>query len=346
VLRQKAPWGSASVSTDLGMLIFSDDFRRYVLLESLFETRWKYVHRKWAISDPKLHFTTQDQGIENIVKRELPAGMWPRRQRSGTVYYYYSFDRKEKEIALGNDLPAAIARYHKLEIERLTASFTTSISMIQIITQFERCEPHPEARHAVKRRSNELKLLNSFFAEIGSPSMANIGSQSEYETWLRHRNKATGFDSIRLLRAIWRFAQRYGYVANECPWTPTSQQKERVNMEIADVLLPYSETELHALLEEILNPRPAAATNRIPTESLPENFQKSLDGLEFELDIAKLAALRDLRDSYRDDLARALQNITVQHLVDLLTSSTRLMHVPPGTIDLTARRRNLISDLH
>lgn len=280
-----------------------------------------------------------------MVKRNLPTGMWPRRQRSGKVYYYYSFNRKEKELPLGNDLSAALERYHSLEHLRLTKSYAGALPVLQMIKQFERSEPHPADRHAATRRENELKLLNEFFAENGNPSVANIGLQAEYERWLTRHTKATGFDSIRLLRLIWRFAQRYGYVDTECPWMPTSQQRERVDMEIADVLIPYAPTDLRTVLEEILTPQAVTEAIRQSPRTAPESHLNDLGGLEFELDIAKLAALTALRDSHREDLARALQRLTLQHLVELLRSSTRLMHVPPGHIDLTAQRRKLISGL-
>lgn len=280
-----------------------------------------------------------------MVKRNLPVGMWPRRQRSGKVYYYYSFDRKEKELPLGNNLSAALERYHALEHLRLTKSFSGDLPVIQMIRQFERSEPHPAGRHAATRRANELQLLHEFFAETGNPSVANIGLQSEYERWLTRHTKATGFDSIRLLRLIWRFAQRYGYVDTGCPWMPTSQQRERVGMEIADFLIPYAPTDLRTVLEEILTPQAVTEAKRQSPPTAPESHLSDLGELEFELDVAKLAALMALRDSHREDLAHSLQSITLQHLVELLRSSTRLMHVPPGYIDLTARRRKLISDL-
>lgn len=323
----------------------SGDLRNYALLEFLRAMPWKYARRKWAISGPKSLFYIRGRDAKAMAKRNLPTGIWPRRQRSGKVYYYYSSDRVERELPLGSDLPVALERYHALERLRLAESSAGGLPVLELLKQFDRCEPRPTGRHAANRRVHELRLLHEFFVEANNPLVANIGPQSAYETWLTRRPEATGFDSIRLLRLAWQFAQRNGYVDTICPWTPTSQQRERVAMEMADVLIPYAPAQLRILLYEILAPQAAMPAQQphqtIEPTILPDDFGT----LEFDLDIAKLATLPALRDSHREDLARALQVLTLQDLIDLLQSSTRRMHLPPGRIDLTARRRKLISSL-
>jgi hypothetical protein len=280
-----------------------------------------------------------------MTHRTLPAGMWPRQQRSGNVYYYYSINRKEKELPLGSDLSIALPRYHAFERERLIQSYPDGLPIGALLTQFERSESRAVGRHAVMRRKRELELLRNFFDKVGNPTIANIGKQTDYENWLVDQPKATGFDSIRLFRMIWRFALRRGYVQLDCPWLPTSQQHERIAMEIVDILQAFSPPKLRVILSAILSTRvvPPTAPPGSPVATM-EPIMDSAD-LQTELGVAKVRALIALRDNQREDLIPSLQKTTLQTLVDLLGSQTRLMHIPPGRIDLAAKRRKAVENL-
>ena len=273
-----------------------------------------------------------------IHKNKLPNGLWARPQRSGRTYYYYCFDRKQKEVALGADLTLALQRYHDMERDRLLRLYPRGIPILTLLEKFARTDPGSPTRHGQTRRKHELRLLRRFFSEADNPGVLDLPSQAEYQSWISVQKERTGLDTVRLFRRLWSLAQRHGYVSSGCPWHATHQQHERVLMELSDILYPRATPKLRRLLGAVLSsecpPSGQTAASRIDYQIL-----------EAELSITRIVILRTLHENLREDLVSALEKLSVADLIDITTSSSRAVHRPPGGIDLWQSKSSSIGNL-
>jgi hypothetical protein len=293
----------------------------------------------------KSHLPTLANAINVMRQGKLPVGLWARRQRSGKTYYYYCFDRKQKEVALGADLVSALQRYHEMERERLFCLHPRGMPVLTLIQQFARTDTGSPTRHGQTRRKHELRLLHQFFSDAGNPSVHALPRQTAYESWVSSQKERTGLDTIRLFRRLWALARRHGYVHSNCPWQETHQQPERVLMELSDVLYPSATPALRTLLATILLPERSvsepARSPVNPADAASTEYRK----LEAELSITKIVVLRTLLESHREDLIPSLEKLSVADLTGLITSSTRAAHIPPGSIDLQFAKSTAIRNL-
>lgn len=277
----------------------------------------------------------------------LPAGLRSRRQRSGVVYFYFAAAPGVKEVPLGSDPIRALEQYQVLQRELLLATRPEGLAAMDLLTQFQKCTPRPTTRHARTRRASELAQLSAFFTECGNPSVSSIPSLQTYQQWLGHRADTRNFDSARLFRRIWELMRQHEYIGEICPWASVPSYSERVTLELADVIYPFATSELKQTLAQLLDRLTANSTaSPSHTEPAPSRLGDALlTNLESQLASAKHAAVIALANSHRDDLRPSLAKLAVHDLQSVLTSSTRVRHLPPGKIDLTLERKLVISRL-
>lgn len=276
---------------------------------------------------------------------DLPAGLRARRQRSGRVYFYFSPGARVKEVPLGQDAGQALERYQALQREHLQAARPNGLFASDLLAQFEKCNVLPKNRHAQNRRRQEAQLLQSFFMERDDPPISHLPSLEDYQEWLNRRHDVRNFDSVRLLRHAWQFMLQNNYVSNPCPWASVSSHRERVVLELADILYAYAPSDLRQLLERVLN---QATSNAIEPHGAIVTAPGRLEGsksaeLEKQLATATRSACVALASNHRDDLLPSMQKLSIQELSEILASPTRVKHLPRGTIDLTLHRRLAIA---
>lgn len=277
----------------------------------------------------------------------FPAGFRSRRQRSGAVYFYFFPATGGKEVPLGKDVRAALEEYQVLQRKLLVATRPHGLSALDLLRQFEKCNPKPANRHATERQAHELMLLRAFFSEKENPLAHSIPDLLTYQQWLENRTDTRNFDSVRLFRRAWEFMRRHEYLTGTCPWTSVPSYSERVALELADILCSYSASELKRMLAQLLDPKGLDNTAFQPTFTAKSDQLGSdpFDDLRGQLANAKHAAAIALTSCQRDDLVAPLLKLTIDDLIRVLRSATRVRHLPPGRIDLTMPRKQVISRL-
>jgi hypothetical protein len=277
----------------------------------------------------------------------LPAGLRARRQRSGTIYFYFSSGPGIKEVPLGSNQTSAFVQYQVLQRRRLMDMRPHGITMLDLLTQFQLCEPPPAERHARLRRDKELTQLHTYFSECGNPTVRESPDLQNYLSWLAGRAPPRNLDSVRLFRRIWNFMQRHNYLDSPCPWASPPSHRERIALEIVDILSLYAPPRLKQLLGQILDP---ASTLGIPQSdptlaSVESSGEDIENGLTAALEHARRDASEALMNSHRDDLLGPLAALTIDELLALQSSPTRANHLPPGKIDLSIGRKTVIARL-
>lgn len=278
-------------------------------------------------------------------KTDLPTGLRARRQRSGRVYFYFSSGAGIKEVPLGQDANQAWERYQALQREHLQAARPNGLFASDLLTQFQKCNARPKSRHAQNRRRHEAQLLHSFFMAHGDPLINGLPNLEDYQEWLNRRHDVRNFDSVRLLRRAWQFMLLNNYVSDSCPWATVPSHRERVVLELADILYAYAPSDLRQLLDLVLNQAtPSASEPHSAIDAVPGKQVGSESAeLERQLATAMRSACVALANNHRDDLLPSMQELTIQDLFEILASPTRVKHLPRGTIDLTLHRRLAIA---
>jgi hypothetical protein len=279
--------------------------------------------------------------------RTLPSGLRARRQRSGTIYFYFCPSPGIKEVPLGSDEASALAQYQVLQRQLFMVTRPHGIRVLDLINQFQLCEPPPIERHARSRRHQELTQLHEYFTECANPTVQESPNLQIYQKWLALREDTRNLDSVRLFRRIWGFMLRHGYLDNPCPWPSSSSHKERIALELADILCLYAPSKLKQLLGQIFDSTSLPLVSPSDSALFGQNLsgQNVRDVLAAELAMARVIANDALRNSHRDDLIIPLATLTIDDLLELLSSSTRINHLPPGKIDLTVARKSTIARL-
>jgi hypothetical protein len=267
--------------------------------------------------------------------RNLPTGLLARVQRSGRTFFYFRASPNEKEVPLGNDLEAALARYQFIQKDQFLSAQGKEIRVLDLLAHFQRCSTPPAERHGRMRRKSELKGLVNFFTDIDNPVIVSIPAMHQFEQWSLRRNEVRSLDSVRLFRNIWRFFVRHNYIEFPCPWTVTGQYHERVTLELIDILYPYADTPLREVLE--------VALRCSSDESALLLDETSKKGLLHALRKAKDAACFDLKQSFRNDLLPALHNLSSEMLNQAILSATRIKNLPIGKINLNDPKRQIIA---
>lgn len=268
---------------------------------------------------------------------DLPTGLLARAQRSGRTFFYLRVSPNEKEVPLGSEQAVALARYQVIQRDRFLTKKGEDIRTLDLIAQFKRCTAPPTDRHGQSRRKFELKTLADFFTETGNPAIDSIPAKHQFEQWVLNRDEVRNLDSVGLFRRIWGFFLKNGYIELQCPWAVTGQHRERLTLELSDILYPYSETPLREILQVLLR-QSSEPSILLIGEDLDAKKDFSCALLR-----AKDAACRDLEQSLRNDLIPALHNLTGAMLSDAILSATRVKNLPPGKINLTNQTRSIIS---
>lgn len=278
----------------------------------------------------------------------FPAGFRARCQRSGIIYFYFLPGTGIREIPLGKDPACALERYQTLQRELFISARPDGLFALDLLDQFQKCHPRPPDRHAHSRRKQESTLLRTFFTECGNPTLDSIPDLHSYQEWLGRRRDARNFDSVRLFRRIWEFMRRHEYVGGTCPWASVPSHDERVTLELADILYPYAAPELKRVLTQLLDPKTPDDVSSLDDgrRATPRPGNEPLNNLRDQLDAARCLAAEALANCHREDLLPRLSRLTVRDLTELLGSSTRTRHLPPGKIDLGIARKLVISRLH
>ena len=276
---------------------------------------------------------------------DLPAGLRARRQRSGRIYFYFSPGTGIKEVPLGQDCNQALDHYQALQREHLQAERPNGLFASDVLAQFQKCNARPRNRHAQNRRRQEAQLLHSFFMEHGDPLINRLPSLEDYQEWLNRRHGVRNFDSVRLFRRAWHFMLQNSYISDSCPWASLSSHRERLVLELGDILYAYAPSGLGQLLERVLSQEISpkieshSAIDAVPGKPAGSESAE----LEKQLATAKRSACAALANNHRDDLLPVMQELTIQDLVEILASPTRVMDLPRGTVDLTLHRRLAIA---
>ncbi|WP_372438208.1 tyrosine recombinase XerC [Pseudomonas chlororaphis subsp. aureofaciens] len=152
-----------------------------------------------------------------------------RKQRSGTIYYYYDMGGSpRKEIPLGSDYGLAIVEYAKLEKSRVSSALVQEVLTFAYVANIYMAEVVPtKGPTTQKDNARELKQLLKFFDDPPAPLEA-IEPQHVVQ-YLRQRGKTAPVRANRekaLLSAIWNFARSSGYTALANPCAGVKGHKE------------------------------------------------------------------------------------------------------------------------
>ncbi|WP_223504876.1 tyrosine recombinase XerC [Pseudomonas sp. BF-R-24] len=163
------------------------------------------------------------------IKPDSVARLRKRKQRSGTVYYYYDTGTKpRREIPLGSDYGLAILEYAKLEKTRVSAALARTVITFDYVANLYMEEVVPTKASATQKdNARELKQLLVFFNDPPSPLEAI--EPLHVRQYLRYRSKTAPMRANRekaLLNSIWNFARQSGYTALANPCSGVKGNKE------------------------------------------------------------------------------------------------------------------------
>lgn len=221
----------------------------------------------------------------------------------------------------------------------MIAAHPGGLRALDLVLQFQRCNTLPVERHGRSRRNDELKVLAEFFSESGNPYINCLPSQRQFESWVIRQDAVRNFDSVRLFRMIWGFFTKHGYIDSECPWKSIGQHRERVTLELADILYPYSLSPLKEILGALLT------SNSEISHAIVSDDKAARAMIWDALGTSKQAARIALAESFRNDLIPALLDLSYETLFEVLLSSTRIKNLPPGKIILREQKRTVIASL-
>jgi hypothetical protein len=271
--------------------------------------------------------------------RDLPTGLLARVQRSGRTFFYFRAHPAEKEVPLGCDRDVALGRYQLMQRSRLIEACPGGLRAIDLVLQYQRCNAPPLERHGRSRRREEVNVLVDFFSERGNPYITSIPPQKQFESWVTEKDNIKNLDSIRLFRMMWSFFTKHGYIEIECPWKTTGQHRERVTLELAEILHPYSTPPLRDVLDAMLTFGVVSSVTELAA------FSASRAMIQKALHASKRAARDALEENFRSDLVPALLDLTCEDLFDILSSSNGIKNLAPGKIDLKGGKRTAVRRL-
>lgn len=152
-----------------------------------------------------------------------------RKQRSGTVYYYYDTGQKpRREIPLGCDYGLAILEYAKFEQTRTSADMAQTVLTFEYVARLYMQEVVPTKAPATQKdNARELKQLLIFFNDPPAPLEAI--EPHHVVQYLRYRSQTAPVRANRekaLLSSIWNFARQCGHTALANPCAGVKGNKE------------------------------------------------------------------------------------------------------------------------
>ncbi len=141
------------------------------------------------------------------------AGMRPRRQKSGKIYYYLDLGGKpRKEIPLGSDYILALQEYIKHQEIVPPAS---AVTFDDVLLKYEVEELPTLAVKTIATNKSDLKHLKAAFS--GAP-LAQIRPMHIKQFLKKHKDKPTTANRCkRLFSTMWNHARGWGYTDAENP---------------------------------------------------------------------------------------------------------------------------------
>lgn len=144
----------------------------------------------------------------------MPPNMRPRKQRSGTVYYYLrTSDRPRKEIPLGSDYILALKKYAELNAIEAPKG---DVLFGHVIVRY-RLESLPKlAKSTIDTQTSDLKHVEAFFKDAPLDEMEPVHIRKFLD---KHRDKPTTANRCkRLVSTMWNQARGWGYtnLPNPC----------------------------------------------------------------------------------------------------------------------------------
>lgn len=139
--------------------------------------------------------------------------MHPRKQRSGTVYYYmYTGDKPRKEVPLGADYILALKKYAELNLIETPSEPTFG----DIITKYV-AEALPKlATNTIRIQRSDIKHVQAYFQDAPLNQIKPVHIKQFLN---KHSDKPTTANRCkRLVSAMWNLARGWGYtdLPNPC----------------------------------------------------------------------------------------------------------------------------------
>jgi len=158
----------------------------------------------------------------------LPSGLHARRQRSGTVYYYYDLRNTPRRwIALGADYALAVKKWAELEMDA-KPRHAQIITFRYVAERYLREIVPAKASRTQKDNLLQLQFLYMFFDN--PPAQLDQIKPKHIRQYLDWRGKASKTQANRekaLFSHIWNKAREWGYTALTNPCAGIKGFRER-----------------------------------------------------------------------------------------------------------------------
>ncbi len=191
-------------------------------------------------------------GRKRTTNLNCPEGMRPRKQRSGTVYYYLEArdpaTGKIKEIPLGPDFVLALQKYCEL----VKASDKPAVTWGQVVARYMLEALPKKAKKTQEDEISRFKRLNKFFED--DPAIESIEPKHLrlYQKWRiqsmaeaeskriaegrppsrRGNGEVAVNRELTLFSTVWTFARRSDFTAMPCPAETVARFRERGRQDV------------------------------------------------------------------------------------------------------------------
>jgi hypothetical protein len=264
--------------------------------------------------------------------------MRARRDRHGTITYCLA-RRDGTRVALGKDFKQACEMWAKEQCALVRLDRPTTA--LRLLAGFELCSLPPAEKQVAVRRNCEMQTLRSYFLERNDPRLHEINDEDGFLKWHMNDGGSGAPDAvIRLFRKVWKFAQQLELVNSNCPWRTFDLRKVRLQAEVADVVRTFASSPLKEFLEELWAVKPAAS-GRQGAHMDHAHVESLRAALEHAI---KRAALM-LSRCGRSDLLAPVYQLEIADLLALRNSPVLALCRPPGTIDLSHQRTEMLASL-
>lgn len=152
-------------------------------------------------------------GRKPTVNLNMPPHMHPRRQRSGTIYYYmYTGDKPRKEVPLGADYILALKKYAEFNLIEAPSEPTFN----DVITKYV-AEALPKlAPNTIRIQNSDIKHVQAYFQDAPINQIKPVHIKQFLN---KHSDKPTTANRCkRLVSTMWNLARGWGYtdLPNPC----------------------------------------------------------------------------------------------------------------------------------
>lgn len=240
-------------------------------------------------------------GRKPTIHLNMPPGMRPRTQKSGTVFYYLDTGGKpRKEIPLGSDYIAALRKY--VELQEIVAPIGV-IKFGDVIEKYEREVLPTLATTTIGTHKSDMKHLHASFKDA---PLSQIRPMHIREFLTKHQDKKTTANRCkRLFSTLWNHARGWGYTDAENPCVGIMGHSiEKRQVYITDEVFDAVYAEASEQLREALDF--GYLTGQRPGDALKTRVEDIVDGV-LVIDQGKTG--KKLRISITGELAALLERI-------------------------------------